>query len=66
MKWKTVYNTENVLRAEMVKSILEEKGFNPVLINKKDSSYLFGLMEIQVSVEEVLESLRIIEKIKFE
>lgn len=66
MKWKTVYNTENVLRAEIVKSILEEKGFNPVLINKKDSSYLFGLMEIQVSVEEVLESLRIIEKIKFE
>lgn len=66
MSWKTVYKTENPQRSEIVKSILEEKGLNPVIINKKDSAYLFGLMEIQVNVEEVLSAIRIIEEIKFE
>ena len=66
MKWQTIYKTENQQRAEMVKSILKEKGFNPVVINKKDSAYLFGLMEVQVNVEEVLEAIRELEKIKFE
>lgn len=66
MSWKTVYKTENNQRAEIVKAILEEKGMSPVIINKKDSAYLFGLMEIQVHVDEVLEAIRIIENIDFE
>lgn len=66
MSWKTVYKTENPQRSEIVKSILEEKGLSPVIINKKDSAYLFGLMEVQVNVEEVLSAIRIIEEIKFE
>lgn len=66
MKWQTVYQTENLQRAEIVKSVLEEKGLKPVLINKKDSAYLFGLMEVQVSVEGVIMSIRIIEGLRFE
>ena len=66
MGWKTVYKSENPQRAEIVKAILEEKGFTPIIINKKDSAYLFGLMEIQVNVEEVLRAIRVIEEIKFE
>ena len=66
MSWKAVYKTENQQRAEIVKAILEEKGFSPIIINKKDSAYLFGLMEVQVNVEEVLRAIRIVEEIKFE
>lgn len=66
MKWETIFKSENQQRAEIVKSILEEKGFKPIIINKKDSAYLFGLMEVQVNVEEVLEAIRELEKIKFE
>jgi len=66
MSWKTVYKTENSQRAEIVKAILAEKGLSPVVINKKDSAYLFGLMGVQVNVEEVLTAIRIIEDIKFE
>lgn len=66
MSWKTVYKTENTQRAEIVKAILAEKGLSPVIINKKDSAYLFGLMEVQVNVEEVLTAIRVIEEIKFE
>jgi len=66
MKWQTVFKTENPQRAEIVKAILEEKGFQPVIINKKDSAYLFGLMEVQINSEEVLLAIRVIEEIRFE
>lgn len=66
MKWQTVFKTENPQRAEIVKAILIEKGLQPIIINKKDSAYLFGLMEVQVSADEILKSIRIIENIKFE
>ena len=66
MSWKTVYKTENIQRAEMVKSILEDKGCNPIIINKKDSAYLLGLLEIQVSENELLKAIHEIEKINFE
>ena len=66
MKWESIFETENPQRAEIVKSILEKKGFQPVIINKKDSAYLFGLMQIQVSQEEVLLAIKELEDIKFE
>lgn len=66
MKWEVVYKTDNGQRAEIVKSILEEKGFQPIIINKKDSAYLFGVLEVQVNQEEVLRAIREIENIKFE
>ena len=66
MKWETIFETDTSQRAEIVKSILEKKGFKPVIINKKDSAYLFGLMQIQVSQEEVLLVIRELENIKFE
>lgn len=66
MSWKTIYKTGNSVHAEIVKSILTEKGLSPVLINKKDSAYLFGTIEVQVNVEEVLTAIRLIENIRFE
>lgn len=66
MKWQTVFKTQNPLHAEMVKSILTEKGLSPVLVNKKDSSYLFGVVEVQVSADEVLLAIKMIESIRFE
>lgn len=66
--WQVVYKSENAQRAEIVKSILEEKEFHPVLINKKDSSYnYFGLFEVYVAPDDVIMALKVIEEeIKFE
>ena len=63
MNWKTVYKTENPQRAEIVKSLLEEKDLHPILLNKKDSAYLFGLMEVQVNEVEFVTAQEIIEAI---
>ena len=64
MSWKTVFKTENPQRAEIVKSLLEEKDLHPILLNKKDSAYLFGLMEVQVNEVEFTTAQGIIESLE--
>lgn len=66
--WQKVFSTDQLHQAEIVKSVLREHHMNPVLINKKDSSYHnFGEIEIHVSSEFSLRARQIIEKeINFE
>jgi hypothetical protein len=60
--WQVVFKTEQGYKAEMVRSLLEEKGFSPVIVSKKDSSYTnFGYHEIRVCAEEVIAALKAIE-----
>jgi hypothetical protein len=40
----------------MVEAALEDADFHPVIINKKDSNYLFGFFEIFVSPQEAYEA----------
>ena len=66
--WQKVYSTNQMHRAEIVKSVLNDHHMNPVLINKKDSSYQnFGEIEIHVSTEHSMRARQIIENdINFE
>ena len=65
--WTSVYTTQISHRAEIVKAILEEEGLNPVIINKKDSSYKFGYYEVLVVEEESAEAANLIrDEIEFE
>jgi len=59
--WQIVFETENNIRASMVSDLLKEKGLNPIIVNKKDSSLNnFGQLEILVSPEDVLHALKLI------
>jgi hypothetical protein len=58
--WQIIYSTEKPFRAELVKSVLEEREYQPVLVNKKDTSYLFGNYEIYVAPKYVLNAIKII------
>ena len=66
--WQKVFETENNIRASMVSDLLKEKGLNPIIVNKKDSSLNnFGQLEILVSPEDVLHALKLInEDLNFE
>jgi hypothetical protein len=65
--WQIIYKTGNGFHAEMVKGILDENEMQPVLVDKKDTSYHFGLFEIYVAPENVMRALKIIEHdIRFE
>ncbi|MDH5399797.1 MAG: DUF2007 domain-containing protein [Cyclobacteriaceae bacterium] len=66
-KWKKVYHAEQMWKAEIVKSILEENELSPVLINKKESATQIGFYEVHVLLEQVMKALKIInDDISFE
>ncbi|MCF6359924.1 MAG: DUF2007 domain-containing protein [Cyclobacteriaceae bacterium] len=48
-KWSKVYESKLPYRAEIVKDILDQKGINAIIMNKKDSAYdIFGQLEVHV------------------
>lgn len=64
--WQKVYEDNVAYRAEIVKAILEERDMNPVMMNKKDTSYHLGHFEIYVAPDYTIRALHIIkEEIKF-
>jgi len=65
--WQKIYSTDLPFRAEIVRLRLERQEYNPVLLNKKDSSYLFGNYEVYVAREYVLDAIKIIsDELRFE
>ena len=66
--WVKVFDTKQAYRAEIVKAVLTDKGFNPVILNKKDTAYdIFGEYEVHVDPQFAIQALRLKENdIKFE
>lgn len=60
--WAKIREFSNEIHAEMVKQMLEANGIPAVLMNKKDSSYLFGKLELFVNKEYVEQAVALIEK----
>jgi len=46
--WICIYSTSTLYIAEMAKDLLHEEEIDAVIINKKDSNYQFGVLEIYV------------------
>ncbi|MGK6350503.1 DUF2007 domain-containing protein [Parapedobacter sp. DT-150] len=46
--WVKLLTTAHPAQAEMTKQMLEEHGLHSVIINKQDSSYRFGQVELYV------------------
>lgn len=49
--WKKLKTYNSAIEAEIVKQMLEENDIPSVLLNKQDSSYLFGKIELYVHEE---------------
>lgn len=65
--WKTVYKTDKLYQAQIVKDYLQDKELQPIIVDKKDSAYQLGFYEIVVTVDEVMRAIKLIEDdIKFE
>lgn len=54
--WVLVFETNKDFEAEMLKGMLEENNISVFVINKKDSAYLFGNIELYVLPENLLEA----------
>ena len=65
--WQPVFKDERQHRAEIVKSVLKDADIAAVVVNKKDSAYGFGILEVRVQPDDVLRAIKIVkEDIKFE
>lgn len=58
--WAIIYSTGLPYKIEILKGILEENDIDSVIINKQDSSYHFGELELYVKAEDVVKAKRII------
>ncbi|HET8858579.1 hypothetical protein [Marivirga sp.] len=65
--WKTVYKTDKLYQAQIVKDYLQDKDLQPIIVDKKDFAYQLGYYEIVVTVDEVMRAIKLIEdEIRFE
>jgi len=44
--WKKIYATNDFFRIELIRQVLEEHDIPAVIMNKQDSSYRFGQIEL--------------------
>lgn len=61
--WKKIEVFTNAVQAEIVKQMLEENGIPALLINKQDSSYLFGKIELYVNEAQKQEAIQLIKTV---
>jgi hypothetical protein len=60
--WIIVYTTNKEYLAEMIIQMLEDNGIESFIINKKDSTYLFGDIEIYTLPDNVMRAKLLIDK----
>jgi len=59
--WVKIYATSKEYEIEMLRSMLLENEIESVVMNKKDSAYLFGDFELYVLRENIMKAKTIIE-----
>lgn len=59
-KWVRVFSSADTFRVEVLKGLLAENNIESVVVNKKDSAYLFGEVELFVHVEDAFLANQII------
>ncbi len=60
--WQKVYSSSFEHKVGIVKAVLHDKGVDSVVMNKKDSVYLIGEVELYVKADDVLKAKQIINK----
>lgn len=62
--WQMIYSTPLMYQAELVRAVLKGFDIESILLNRKDSAYLFGEIEIFVQPDDVLRAKQIINREK--
>jgi hypothetical protein len=56
-----VYSTNKAFEADMIKEYLADHNVHAFILNKMDSAYHFGEVEILVNMDDVIRSKKLIE-----
>lgn len=60
--WKKIYTGTNFYKVELIRQVLEDREISAVVMNKQDSSYKFGQIELYVHERDVEGAKAIIEE----
>jgi hypothetical protein len=60
--WTKIYSSSELYRVEIIRGLLEENDIVSIIVNKKDSAYLFGEIELYVNVLDAFRAKQIIVK----
>ena len=58
--WSVVFSTNDIFKAEMIKNMLISNNIDAIIMNQKDSSYLFGTAKIYTKKDDVEQAKKII------
>jgi len=64
--WLPVYSSSLLYEAEMISSLLADNDIECVIMNKQDSAYLFGEIDVYVPTDQVFNAKQLILKFKGE
>lgn len=64
--WVIVYSTNQVFEAGLIKEMLLEHEIECVTVNKQDSAYLIGDIEVYVPTTDAFKATQLISKFKGE
>lgn len=62
IQWVLVHSSSDEQEVNLLKSILEENEIESVIMNKRDSTYLFGDVELYVSTSDAFNAVQLIKK----
>jgi hypothetical protein len=65
-KWTKIYSSTLLYKVEILKGLLSENNIQSVIVNKKDSVYLIGEIELFVNVEDAFRAKQILIKREYE
>lgn len=60
--WVMVYSADEMYKVLLMKERLLEENIGAFIINKRDSVYAFGDVELYVKADDVVKSIHIIKK----
>lgn len=60
--WKKIYTGTNFYKIELIRQVLEDREIPAVVMNKQDSSYKFGQIELYVHEKDAEGAKQIIEE----
>lgn len=64
--WITIFETNQLYQAEMVKDILGDNNIEAVIFNQKDSSFKIGMIAVMVKNEDKEKAAEIVKSIDSE
>ena len=61
-EWSLIYSSGQLYEIELLSGMLQENEIESIIINKQDSAYLIGDIELHVRIDSIMKAKTLISK----